>query len=119
MPRFLILANYTQEGLRGLIKEGGTARSEAVRKAVEGAGGKMECFYYAFGDNDVVSIAELPDNVTAVALNMAIGSTGLATIRVLPLMTGADIDKAAKKTIGYRGPGQPAKKAPAKKKARR
>jgi len=106
MPKYLVLANYLQEGMKGLIREGGSQRVEAVRKAVEGVGGKVEAFYFAFGDHDVVTILELPDNSTAVSLSMAIGSSNLTAVRITPLMPASDIDAAARKVIDYRGPGQ-------------
>jgi uncharacterized protein with GYD domain len=64
MPKYLIQASYVGEGLKGLIKEGGTSRRETVTRVIEGMGGKMETFYYAFGDFDVIGIADMPDNVS-------------------------------------------------------
>ena len=61
VPKFLVKASYTADGARGLLKEGGTARREAVRKLVEGLGGKVEAFYYAYGDVDAYIITDLPD----------------------------------------------------------
>lgn len=101
-----MLANYLQEGMKGLIKEGGSKREKAVRDAIESVGGKLEAYYYAFGDHDVVTILDLPDNSTAVSLSMAIGSSNLTAVRIVPLMTVHDIDEAAKKVVSYRGPGQ-------------
>ena len=61
MPKFLIKASYTSEGTRGLLKEGGTRRRDAVRTLVEGLGGKVEAFYFAFGEDDLYVITELPN----------------------------------------------------------
>jgi uncharacterized protein with GYD domain len=46
MPKYLIMSSYTAEGVRGTLNEGGTARREAIRRATEGLGGKLEAFYY-------------------------------------------------------------------------
>src|SRR6266536_1433404 len=64
MAKFLITASYTSDGLKGLQKDKASGRRDAVRQACESVGGKLECMYYAFGDDDVVIIADLPDNVT-------------------------------------------------------
>jgi uncharacterized protein with GYD domain len=116
MPKYLGLANYMPEGVSGLIKEGGTQRAATVKKAVAAVGGKMEAFYYAFGDYDVIVILDLPDNSTALSLSMAINATEVVTIRITPLMTTAEVDKAAKKNVPYRAPGEAAKRATVRKK---
>jgi uncharacterized protein with GYD domain len=45
MPKYLVQASYTGEGLKGLQKDKATGRKDAVTKAVEGLGGKLECIY--------------------------------------------------------------------------
>ena len=45
MPKYLVQASYTGEGLTGLQKDKATGRKDAVTKAVEGLGGKLECIY--------------------------------------------------------------------------
>ena len=52
MPKYLIKASYTAEGAKGLMKAGGTARRAAVQKMIEGLGGKLEAFYFAYGADD-------------------------------------------------------------------
>jgi len=74
MTRYLIQASYTAEGVRGLLKDGGSGRRAAVAKMIEGLGGVSECFYYAFGENDVYAIAQLPDNATAAAVNLVMSA---------------------------------------------
>ena len=74
MAKYLVEARYTAEGAKGLAREGGTGRRAAAAKAVEGLGGKVETFYYAFGDVDAYVIFDVPDNVSAAALSLAVGS---------------------------------------------
>ena len=59
MAKYLFQAVHTDEGLEGLLKEGGSKRREAVEKAVKSLGGTLEAFYYAFGDADVFAIVDL------------------------------------------------------------
>jgi uncharacterized protein with GYD domain len=106
MSKYLIQANYVGEGLKGLLKEGGSSRRAAVEKLFESVGGKVEALYYAFGDTDVFIIADLPDNVSAAALSLTVNAAGAATSKVTVLLTVEEIDKAAKKTVRYRPPGQ-------------
>jgi len=106
MPKFMTIASYTAEGAKGLIKDGGTGRRTAVEKAVAGLGGRLESFYYAFGEDDVFVVSEAPDNVSAAALALAVGSTGLVKARTIVLMTPEDFDQVVKKSVNYRGPGQ-------------
>ena len=106
MPRYMIAANYTAAGEQGLLRDGGTARRTAVTKMIEDLGGKVETFDYAFGNDDVFVVCELPDNVTAAAIGLAIGASGLVAIRTIVLLTPEEIDAAAAKHAEYHGPGQ-------------
>ena len=106
MPKYLVQANYVGEGLKGLLKEGGSSRRAAVEKLFGSLGGKVESFYYAFGDTDLFVIADVPDNVTAAALSLTVNAAGAATSRVTVLLTPEEIDAAGKKSPTYRPPGQ-------------
>jgi len=106
VAKYLVHAKYTDEGLKGLLKEGGSKRREAVEQAVKGLGGTLEAFYYAFGDADVVGIADLPDNVSATTFSLLVTAAGGATVKTTVLITPEEVDQAAKKTLDYRPPGQ-------------
>jgi len=105
MTKFLIKASYTPEGVKGLLKTGGTARQQAVEKSLSGLGGKIESFYFAFGDEDVYVIAELPDTISAAALALTINATGLVSLSTTILLDVKDIDEAVKRSVVYRAPG--------------
>jgi uncharacterized protein with GYD domain len=106
MPKYLVQANYVGDGIKGLLKEGGTSRRAAVEKLFGSVGAKVEAFYYAFGDTDLFVIADGPDNVTAAALSLIVNAAGGATAKVTVLLTAEEIDAAAKMTPSYRPPGQ-------------
>ena len=59
MAKYLIKASYTAEGAKGLLKDGGSQRRTAAEQALESAGGRLEAFYFAFGDADAFVIARL------------------------------------------------------------
>ncbi|OLC66591.1 MAG: GYD domain protein [Actinobacteria bacterium 13_1_20CM_2_65_11] len=107
MGRYLFQASYSVEGVKGVLKEGGTGRRTAVEAAVKSLGGKLEGFYYAFGDTDVFVIVDGIDNTTAAAFSMGVVQTGaLHSIKTTVLMTPEEIDAAGKKTMSYRPPGR-------------
>src|SRR5919201_2175912 len=105
MPKFLFEASYTFEGVKGVQREGGSSRRDAVAKAVESVGGRLESFYFAFGDRDAFVVADLPDNESAVALAMAVGATGTVGIKTTVLVTPEEVDSAAQKSVSYTPPG--------------
>ena len=106
MKKYLIKGSYNSNGIKGLIEDGGSQRKLAVEKMLAGMGGKIESFYYAFGEHDVYVVAELPDDVSAAAVGLRINSSGLVSISTTVLLSPEDIDAASKKSVSYRAPGE-------------
>jgi uncharacterized protein with GYD domain len=106
MPKYLIQATYTPEGLKGLHKDKASGRRTAVMNALEPLRGKLESMHYAFGQDDVIVILDLPDNVSASALSLAVSASGMVRTRTTPLLTVEEVDEALKKTIQYKAPGR-------------
>jgi uncharacterized protein with GYD domain len=106
MAKYLLQANYVGDGIKGLLKEGGTKRRAAAEKALQSLGGRLEGFYYAFGDTDAYVIADVPDNATITAIALTINATGLVSVRTTVLMTAEEVDAAVKKAPTYRAPGK-------------
>ena len=106
MPKYMIQARYDLDGARGVVKQGATARRAAAQALVESLGGKLEAFYFAFGDVDVFAIADMPDHVTAATAAMAVNTSGGVSARTVALLSAEDMDKAAKRIPAYRGPAQ-------------
>jgi uncharacterized protein with GYD domain len=104
MPKFLFEASYTVEGVKGLQDQGGSGRRDAVAKAAASVGGRLERFYFAFGDHDAFAIADLPDNQSATAFALAVGAAGGATVRTVVLLTPEEVDAAIKRSVDYRSP---------------
>ena len=105
MPKYLFRASYTVQGLDGLMKDGGTKRRAAVSDLMEGLGGSLEAFYYAFGEADLYVIAELPDDASAIAASLAVGASGAVSLNTTVLIDPATVDEATRKTVRYRRPG--------------
>ena len=105
MPKMLIAVTYTAEGTKGLIKEGGSARRAAVQKLVEGIGGKVETFYYAYGEYDAYLIVDMPNATSGLALSLAVNASGAVRLKTIPLISPEEIDTASKQAVPYRAPG--------------
>jgi uncharacterized protein with GYD domain len=105
MPKYLLQATYIGDGVEGLLNEGGSSRRSAVEKATASVAGRVEAFYYAFGEDDVVVIIDVPDNVTAAGMALLVGATGKVRIKTTVLLTSEDLDAAVKVGGDYRPPG--------------
>ena len=106
MAKYLIAASYTAEGAKGLLKDGGTKRRQAAEQVIKSAGGKLEAFFFAFGENDAYVIVDAPDHATITAVSVAINATGAVHTQTTVLLTPEEIDQAIKKNVTYRAPGQ-------------
>ncbi len=104
MPKYLMQVSFTKDGVKGLAKEGGSKRRQAVEKFFASVGGKLEALYFAFGDTDVFAIVDLPDNVSAAALSLAANATGAVHVKATVLISPEEMDQAAKKSQGLRPP---------------
>jgi uncharacterized protein with GYD domain len=106
MATFLVQFTYTEEGLKGVRKEGGSKRREATEQLVKSLGGKLLAFYFAFGKYDGVAIIEMPENADTAAAGFTISASGAARTNTTVLLTPEEIDRAVKKSATYRAPGK-------------
>jgi uncharacterized protein with GYD domain len=98
-------ASYSQAGITGVLKEGGSSRAAAVQKLVASVGGTVEAQYWAFGETDFYLIAELPGNTAAAATAMTVAASGVGGITTTVLLTAEEVDAAVKLHPTYRAPG--------------
>ena len=105
MPKYLIQASYSPEGINGLAKDKASGRKAAVQASLKALHGKLESFYFAFGADDAVLIVDLPDNASAASLALAASSTGLVRLRTTLLLTVDEVDQALAMPSKYRAPG--------------
>jgi len=106
MPKYLVQASYTAEGLKGLQTDKASGRKAAVSQAVERLGGKLDAMYYVLGEDDVIVILDLPDHVSASAFSLAVSASGLVRTKTTSLLTVEETDKALQKSVAYRAPGR-------------
>jgi uncharacterized protein with GYD domain len=106
MPRFLIIADYSAEGARGLMAAGGSARKTAVEKMISGLGGRIETFDFAFGGDDLYAILDMPDSESVAAAALTVSGSGAVRTRTVVLLTPEQLDRAAQLRPDYTPPGQ-------------
>jgi uncharacterized protein with GYD domain len=106
MAKYLWEVSYGPEGARGILKDGGTKRRQVVEAAIKAQGGKLEAFYFAFGESDAYLIADVPDPVSVAAVALVVNASGAASVRTTVLLTPEEIDQAAEKSVTYTPPGQ-------------
>jgi uncharacterized protein with GYD domain len=104
MPKYLLEANYTLQGIRGVRSEGASSRVAAARSLIESVGGSLECLYFAFGKTDLYVIADFPDDVSAAAAALEVAASGGLVARTTVLLTADQVDTALAKQPTYRPP---------------
>lgn len=104
MPKYLVQGSYTDHGLQGLLKDGGSSRQAMVAKLAEEMGGKLDVFYFAFGDDDFVIILDLPSNIDMAATAIVAQASGMVQSRVTVLMDPKDVDEAVKRKVDFHPP---------------
>jgi uncharacterized protein with GYD domain len=105
MPKYLCQGAYTEQGLKGILKEGGSKRRAMVEQLVKEMGGKLDAFYFAFGGDDFHIILDLPSNVDMTAVALVANASGAVKSRISVLLTPEEVDLATKKKVDFRSPG--------------
>ena len=108
MPLYMTQASYTPEAWAALTQNP-QDRSEALRGLAESMGGRLISFHYSFGDYDIVTMQEAPDDKTAAAILVAAVSAGhLKSIKTTTLLSVEDAMEVLRRAgeASYRGPGR-------------
>jgi uncharacterized protein with GYD domain len=105
MARYLFQGTYSREGAQGLLREGGTKRRASVEALITNLGGRLEAFYYGFGETDLYMIVELPDHVAAASASLIVVASGAGSWRTTVLLGAEEMDRVVKSSAAYRAPG--------------
>lgn len=106
MAKYLLKVSYSVEGMKGVMKAGGTSRVKAVERAVAGVGGSLESFYFAFGGDDVYVIVDVPTHAAAVAMAAAVSTSGaVSSYETVVLLSPSEVDEAMNVNVDYAPPG--------------
>jgi uncharacterized protein with GYD domain len=106
MGKYLLRVNYTAAGLRGLTQEGAANRVKYVSDFAASVGGTVESFHFALGDHDAYVVLDAADDSAVTAASLAVGSSGVASISTVKLLTAAEVDTAIGMVGEYRPPGE-------------
>lgn len=106
MGKYLFRGTFSTDGLRGVIKDGGTSRPKAVAALAESVGGRMDAYYFAFGDDSYFVVCDLPSDEAAAACAMTVAASGAVSNSTIKLLTPEQVDAAIKLSPTYRAPGQ-------------
>lgn len=97
MPHYMAQITYTPEATASLTKHP-QDRSIAVGEMLQQLGGRLISFYFCFGEDDIVAIAELPDDTAATAAEMAGVSAGhIQAFKMTKLLTVEEAMAAMRK----------------------
>lgn len=105
MPKFLVRASYTADGLKGLRRDGATSRQQAIAAACKAIGGNLDAVYFSAGEGDMVGIIDAPSAEELTAVCVAVGASGLVKTQTTALLTVTEMDAALGRTTAYRPPG--------------
>ncbi len=106
MPKYLIQASYTSEGVKGLQSAGGSSRRDAVGAALESVGGQSRGLLLRLRRERRLRAREtFRTTISAAAVAISVNAAGGAVTRTTVLLTPEEVDAAAQKSVGYRPPG--------------
>lgn len=106
MAHYMVQFSYGSDAISSMVKNP-QDRGAIIAGMAQGWGGRVESFYFAFGDYDGVAILEVPDNVTMAALSMAIAGSGaikaFKTTVLIPMSQAVEAMRKAG-SVGYQPP---------------
>ena len=106
MADYLVTASYSPDGVKGVLKSGGTRASGRGQQGGSGPRREDAQLPFRVGGDDAIVMVELPDNVAAAALGLAVSATGLASVKTTVLLTPTEIDEASNRQVAYTPPGK-------------
>lgn len=105
MSKYLVRMSLTVNGLQGLLKDGASRRREMVENMVTNVGGQLEAMYWAFGEDDVYVLVDMPGNVPVAAISLAASAAGGVRTKTTVLLTADEVDQAIRQQVDYQAPG--------------
>jgi uncharacterized protein with GYD domain len=96
MPTYIILGNWTEQGIRAFKDT--LDRASAASSAAESLGGKLEEIYWTVGPYDIVAVAEFPDDAALAAFSLASGSQGNLRTTTLRAFNRDEVAEILQKT---------------------
>jgi uncharacterized protein with GYD domain len=98
MPTFIVLINWTEQGIRDYRET--TKRADAFAAAVEKLGGRLVSIHWTVGPYDLVTVVEAPDEETAVAALLQVGAVGNVRTMTMRAFDREAVDRIVAKASG-------------------
>jgi uncharacterized protein with GYD domain len=95
MPTYIVLGNYTEQGIRG-IKDT-VKRTESAKQLAQQAGATLKETFWTLGQVDLVAIFEAPDDATMTAVSLSIAGHGNVRTQTLRAFSAGDIQTVLSK----------------------
>jgi uncharacterized protein with GYD domain len=95
MATFITLANFTDQGIKG-VKDS-PKRAEAFKAMAAKAGVSVKSVYWTLGHYDLVVVVEAPDAATATSLNLAVASLGNVRTETLTAFSAEEFGRIMSK----------------------
>jgi uncharacterized protein with GYD domain len=87
MAQFLFQVAYTSDSWKTQVRDQGNVL-DRIQPLLKACNGRADSCFYAFGDYDLVLIADFPSGEEAAAFSLAANAGGsLRTIKTTPLLT--------------------------------
>jgi len=106
LHRYLVRAVLTADGLKNLQKQPPTALKAGVAKFLESVGGKLEFWYFDYGEATVYAVNYYPDEIAAATAQLSTNAAGFAHVKIRPLLSAEEMDQAVAKWPPVRVPQQ-------------
>ena len=97
MATYIVLANYTEHGIRSVTDS--LKRTDAVRAMAKKVGVTLKETYWTLGAHDVVAIFEAPDDESMTALGLSLGKLGNVRTQTLRAFSAADMKGILSKVV--------------------
>jgi uncharacterized protein with GYD domain len=104
--RYLVKAVLTAEGLKNFQKQPPTGLKAGIAKFLESVGGKLEFWYFDYGESTAYAINDYPDEIAAATAQVSTNAAGFAHVTIRPVLSAEDMDKAVAKVPPVRVPQQ-------------
>ena len=98
MATYISLINWTEKGI--VQFKDTLERAEAAKKLATKLGGTLKDVYWTVGPYDLVTIYEAPDDESATAFSLALGSQGNVRTTTLRAFSGDAMRRIVAKATG-------------------
>lgn len=97
MALYIVLANFTEQGIRS-VKDS-PKRAEAFKNMAKKCGATVKDLFWTLGPYDIVAILDAPDDISITALGLSTGALGNVRTQTLRAFTQADMKNVLAKMV--------------------